>query len=753
MLKYQQEFDVFKSQLKEYRTKEALMIKAMLCMTLFFIFIFSDNVSAQEMQIAPAGQQPANTQPIISTQPQQPVLPVSPQPTRQIAPEGTTQQVSPQPSQEIEKMSEFEQFISGKTPLTVSTDIKQFGYDLFKKPPSTFAPVDKVPVGPEYVIGPGDEIMISVWGRIEGQWSTVVDRNGNITLPKIGILSVTGLTFKELKELLYKEFSKYYTGFEMNVSMGVLRTIRVYVVGNAERPGAYTISSLSTVINALFEAGGPSKNGTMRDIQVKRNGKTVVHFDMYDFLLKGDKTKDIRLMPEDVIFIPPVGSLVGIAGTVKNPAIYELKGETRLLDLISMSGGLSNVAFKGRVQVQRIEDNKFRTIFEGDLIEVEKNPEKNFVLRDGDLLKVYPVAEVKNIIKINGAVANPGEYGVKSGITKVKDILSLAGGLLYYASNQAEITRVKITQAGPQTERISIDLSKALQDDPQNNIPLEMNDYIFIRAIPEWDLYKIVSITGEVKYPGTYTIKKGERLSSLIERAGGYTDKAYLRGAVFTRERVKEIQQKSLEEMINRLERELLVSGATITSTALSPEEIQISRIELEQRQKFIESLKTLKPTGRMSIKLSHLRLLKNSEFDIELEEGDSLFIPPESKFVNVTGAVFSPGSFVYHSEFDYRDYIEQAAGFSRYADTSNVYVLKVDGTAKKLSKGFLGWNPFKSRWEVSAFEEEEKEIEPGDTIVIPEELEKIAWLREVKDITQILFQIAVTTGVVLRLF
>lgn len=715
----------------------------------FLILIFSGNTFAQEIQAIPI------TPPIQPPQPAQPIPSQQLQPQAP-APEGVTPQAAPQPTQprpvEVERLSEFEQFISGKTPLTVSTDIKQFGYDLFKKPPSTFAPVEKVPVGPEYVIGPGDEIRITIWGRIEGQWNVVVDRDGNIALPKVGILGVTGLTFKELKEVLHREFSKYYTGFEMNVSMGALRTIRVYVVGNAEIPGAYTVSSLSTIVNALFEAGGPSKTGTMRDIQVKRNGKTFVHFDLYDFLLKGDKTKDTRLMPEDVIFIPSIGHLAGIAGNVKQPAIYELKGETRLLDLIRMAGGLSSVAFKGRVQVQRIEDHKFRTIFEGDLIEVENNPEKNFVLMDGDLLKVFPIVEVKNTIKISGAVANPGEYGVKTGVTRVKDVLSLAGGLLYYASNQAEITRVKVTQAGPQTERISLDLSKALQDDPQHNIPLEINDYLFVRTVPEWDLYKIVSITGEVKFPGTYTIKKGERLSSLIERAGGYTDKAYLRGAIFTREKVKEIQQKSLDEMINRLERELLSAGATLSSTALTSEEIQISRIELEQRRKFIESLKTLKPTGRMSIRLAHLRLLKNSEFDIELEEGDSLFIPIENKVVNVTGAVFSPGSFVYHSEFDYRDYVDQAAGFSRYADTSNVYVLKVDGTAKRLSKGFLGWNPFQNRWEVLALEEE-KEIEPGDTIVVPEEPEKIAWLREVKDITQILFQIAVTTGVVLRLF
>ena len=281
-----------------------------------------------------------------------------------------------------EETSEFEKYISSKAVGTTIINIKQFGYDLFENPPSTFAPVQHVPVGPDYVAGPGDAIKIDVWGKIEGTWNVKVDNDGNVRLPKIGVVGVTGLTFSELKDLLLKEFSKYYTGFEMNVSMGPLRTVTVYVVGNAKRPGVYTVSSLSTVINALFAGGGPSKTGSMRNIQVKRNGRTVVTFDLYDFLLQGDKTHDIRLMPEDVIFIPPVGAIAGIAGNVKTPAIYELKGETRLRDLIKMAGGITGIAFTGRVQIHRIEDHHFRTVFEGDLIDIEKNVEKNFILHD-----------------------------------------------------------------------------------------------------------------------------------------------------------------------------------------------------------------------------------------------------------------------------------------------------------------------------------------------------------------------------------
>ncbi len=637
------------------------------------------------------------------------------------------------------------------TGLDVSTTVKQFGYELFKEP-AAFVSGDRVPVGPDYVLGPGDEIRITIWGNVEGQWNVIVDRDGQITLPKTGIIGVTGLTFKELKDMLYKQFSKYYTNFEMNVGMGTLRTIQIYVVGNAEKPGAYTISSLSTLVNALFEAGGPSKQGSMRDIQVKRNGKTIVHFDMYDFLLKGDKTKDLRLMPEDVIFIPPVMSLAAIVGNVRNPAIYELKGELKLSDLVKMAGGLTATAFKGRIQIQRIDNHKYRTIFESDLIDIEKDLDKDFPLQDGDLVKLFSVNETKTIVSLAGAVAHAGDFGIVPGVTTIKDLIALSGGLLYYASNQAELTRIRVTQTGPVTERFTIDLAKAMENDVTNNMRLEVNDYLMVRAVPEWQANGKVNVQGEVKFPGVYVIKKGEKLSSLIERTGGYTDRAYLRGAVFTRERVRELQQKNLDEMISRLEREIFSSNVSQVASAVSQEEVAAKREELEQKQKFIASLKSLQATGRLTIRLAHLRLLKGSEYDIELEDGDNLSIPTMNNVVNVVGSVMFQGSFIYSENLGYKNYVEMSGGYSRFADQSNVYIVKVDGSALKV-KGAVSWNPFQSRWELTAFGENIREIEPGDTIVVPEKIEYVAWLRDVKDITQILANVALTAGVFKALY
>ncbi len=642
-------------------------------------------------------------------------------------------------------LSVFEKFIVNGTSL-VSTDIRQFGYELFDGPPATFAPVDGVPVGPDYVVGPGDELRVAVWGTVEGQWNVVVDRDGNITLPRLGVLGVTGLTFGELKELLRREFSRYYTGFEMNLSMGALRTIRVYVVGNARRPGAYTVSGLSTLVNALFEAGGPSKTGTLRDIQVKRNGNTVVHFDMYDFLLRGDRTKDVRLMPEDVLFIPAVGPLAGIAGNVKRPAIYELKGEARLLDLIGMAGGLTAIAFEGRVQVLRVEDHKFRAVFEADLIDVERRPEKNFPLQDGDLVKVFPVVESKSTVTLTGAVAVPGEYGISPDVTRMRDVISQAGGLLYYAAYDAELTRVGVTQSGPSTERLVIDLSKAMEGDPAHNITLKVNDYIFVRAVPEWTLYTTVAIKGEVRYPGTYTIKKGERLSSLIERAGGYTDRAYLRGAVFTRESVRELQQRHLDEMVERLEVELLSRGAVEVSKALTPEEASIKESELKQKKDFMERLRAVKASGRLVLRLDAPEKLRGAAYDVELEDGDALIVPPNPESGQDIGAVFNQSAFIYKGG-SFSGYVKLAGGYTGNADSGRVYILKADGTAQRVGGG-LAWDKDSKRWLLGG-----TEVEPGDTVVVPEKLEKIAWLREIKDITQILYQIAVTAGVLIVAF
>ena len=277
--------------------------------------------------------------------------------------------------------------------------VKQFGYSFFYRPPETFLPVQAVPVGPDYLIGPGDTVKILIWGSVQGEYSLTVDNNGQIAIPKVGAVHVSGLTYRQLREVMDREFARLYNNFQMNVTLDNLRTITVYVVGQARFPGSYAISSLSTLISALFAAGGPSKSGSMRDIQVRRGKGVIVHFDMYDFLLRGDKSKDIRLQPQDVIFIPPIGPLAAIGaaskepagiaaekgktekvavkpeepavgGPIKVPGIFELKNERTLIELLKLGGGLADTAFKGRVQVLRVQQHREMVLFEDDLDKV-----------------------------------------------------------------------------------------------------------------------------------------------------------------------------------------------------------------------------------------------------------------------------------------------------------------------------------------------------------------------------------------------
>ncbi|MHB8174611.1 MAG: SLBB domain-containing protein [Nitrospirota bacterium] len=649
-------------------------------------------------------------------------------------------------------------FLGISNPFWASTNIKEFGYDIFNQTPSSFAPVENVPVGPDYLLGPGDELRIRLWGKINNEFNAIIDRDGSVNIPLLGVRYISGLTFKEAKDFLTEEFSRYYipSQVKIDISMGKLRSIRVFVLGDVQQPGSYTISSLSTLINALFAAGGPTKEGTLRDIRLNRDGKTVAHFDMYDFLLNGDMSNDVRLMPQDVIFVPPVGPMAGIAGSVKTPAIYEMKGKTKVSDLINEAGGLNSIAYDYRLQLLRIGQHMYKTEVEMNLSDIQKNPDKNFTLNDGDLLTIFPVPRaVENTVRVSGAVKSPGMFGLKPGM-KIGDLITYAGGLLHYADTEnAELTRVNITPAGPKIRRIKINLQKAEEGDPKSNIELKGDDYLLVRDIPQWERPRVVAVRGEVLYPGDYIVKKGETLSSLIGRAGGFTDKAYLKGAEFTRVSVQESQQKALNDMINRLEQELLTSSAQQIQTSVTRASAVAEKVAAKQREALIQRLKKLRAKGRIAIKLAPLKKFKDSPYDIALESGDTLTVPDKPGQVQVIGSVYNQNAFVYLPDASVRRYIKKAAGATKNADEGSMYILKADGTAisRRNSGGgvfSIHYDTESHRWTNGGFMS--RRLEPGDIVVVPVETRKTPWLREVKDITQVLFQVAMSTGVVLAL-
>lgn len=311
-------------------------------------------------------------------------------------------------------LTEFQQVVAGSTGRVLPI----FGASLFNSTPSTFAPVDNIPVTPDYVIGPGDELRLQIWGQVNQHGSFIVDRTGSISMPEVGTVHVAGLQFSQLSDFLKAQLGRVYRNFDLNVNLGQLRSIQIFVVGQARQPGSYTIGSLSTLLNALFASGGPLPQGSLRDIQVKRGSQTVTHFDLYDLLLHGDKTKDVRLEPGDVIFIPDVGPQVAVLGSVTTQAIYELRGEKSFNQVITLAGGLTNVASGSQVRVERIYKHAQRSEMDVDLASGDSAP-----VQDGDIVSVSSILDrFQNAVTLRGNVANPGRYVWRQGM-RISDLI------------------------------------------------------------------------------------------------------------------------------------------------------------------------------------------------------------------------------------------------------------------------------------------------------------------------------------------
>ena len=333
-----------------------------------------------------------------------------------------------------------------------------FGAGIFASTPSTFAPVDNIPVTPDYVIGPGDELRLQIWGQVNQRGTFVVDRTGSISLPEVGTVHVAGLQFTQLSDFLKSQLGRVYRNFDLNVNLGQLRSIQVFVVGQARQPGSYTIGSLSTLLNALFASGGPLPQGSLRDIQVKRGGDTITHFDLYDLLLRGDKTRDVRLESGDVIFIPDVGAQVAVVGSISNPAIYELRGEKAFNQVIALAGGLTSVAASANVRVERIDKHTERSAIEVDLASGDNSP-----VQDGDIVNVTSIIDrFKDAVTLRGNVANPGRYVWHQGM-RVSDLIP---------NRDAVITRSyyqRLNQLGQTRSEYSGPLPGSSQNGPSPN--------------------------------------------------------------------------------------------------------------------------------------------------------------------------------------------------------------------------------------------------------------------------------------------
>jgi len=811
----------------------------------------------------------------------------------------------------IEVRRSYEEFMREAKPMEVDTsELQQYGYDLFAAEPSSFAPVTDIPVPPEYVLGPGDEIKVQLFGKDNRELVLTVDREGAVSFPQIGPISVSGLDFAQAKALLAEQVKQKMIGVSASITMGKLRTIRIFALGDVYRPGSYTVSGLATLSSALFASGGVKKNGSLRNIELKRNGRRIASIDLYDFLLRGDTSKDVRLLPGDVVFVPPIGNTVAIAGEVVRPAIYELRKESTVADVLKLAGGLMPNAYKDKALIERVAERGERTVINfsllgngaavpvrnGDVIKIfpgtafennqilvignVKRPGKyaweegmhitslidsldgllpetfleygiieretsdtrepmlirfklgelldgkakgsdldlalrprdriyvfkradfreqpmvtiegrvqqpgkyaykrnmrladavlaaGGVLRDTDLgfVEVYrtePLTHDVRLIKVNlalalaadkvndielqdldrivvhsiyerreretvsilGEVHKPGDYPLGLGM-RVSDLILAGGNVTEMAYlKQAEITRYKVENGQKRvSEHFPVDLSAALNGDEAANVVLQPYDVLTVRRVANWRPAEMVNVQGEVMHPGVYPVEEGETLASLIQRVGGFTDKAYLRAAVFTRESVRAEQQKQLDELVRRMDSELaarqtLASG--LRDAALQAQQQQA----LEAAKRLLDRMRNVQATGRVVVSLSR-EIKPGSDRDIKLRDGDTLYIPKRPDEVMVVGEVYNTAAILYDEDYDSSDYLRQA-GVTRMADTSAIYLVRADGS---VDTGSRGW-----------FSSSIRDIQPGDTIVVPQDLERMNALDIALDWSRVTMQL-----------
>lgn len=428
-------------------------------------------------------------------------------------------------------------------------NLKPFGYQLFAGEPSTFAPVSDVPVPSEYVLGPGDTLRVQIYGKEAQDYSLTVNRQGDIEIPKLGPYSVVGKTFATVREELSAEISNRIIGVRSNISMGELRSIRVFVLGEAYKPASYTISSLSTVTQALFAAGGINEIGSLRNISVKRNGKTVATLDLYDLLLKGDTSGDVSLMAGDVVFIPTKGTTVSVTGEVARPAIYEIDGEKTVREAIALAGGLLPTAYGNIVKQQRITKQGLRQVINVNLSNRRVNEVAN-----GDVIDVSSTLDfLENSVSLVGHVSRPGTYGWQQGM----QLSELLGSINDFKA-QPDLNYILITRKDPLTGAITavdVDYASYLAGNVKaENITLQPQDtvYVFNREEERAESLKpiveqlqkqtslaqpakTVTVNGAARNPGKYPLTENSTVKNVLRAAMGYTQEAELNFVLLAR--------------------------------------------------------------------------------------------------------------------------------------------------------------------------------------------------------------------------
>ena len=511
-----------------------------------------------------------------------------------------------------------------------------YGYEQFQTSPTTFAPISTIPIPTDFLLGPGDQINIQYYGNENQSTKQIISRSGELNLPLLGPITLAGLTLTEAQDLVENRISIELIGTSVALTLGELRSITVYVLGEAYSPGSYTVSALSSLTNVLFVSGGVNEKGSVRNIQVKRGGQTAHVFDLYELLLKGDRKSDMRLQDGDVIFIPLFNKTARAEGFFRRPHLYEIKQGDAVEDLIFYAGGFTtNVTKNARLELSTINgETKERDL---DVFFAEETSKLSKEVNDGDSIKVFKHASLE-----------------ESSIT----------------------------------------------------------------------------VAGEVKFPGTYTVQKGDRLLDVLERAGGISEQGYILGSVFTRKKVAEQQKKSFVQSADLLEQAI---ADALTSGSLDLD--GFSAAAFRPISGLITRLRNTQPIGRIILDVDPLGLRSDPQKNIQLENGDNIYIPKRPSSVSVAGEVFSPSSHTFKSSISIKNYVNKAGGLRDTADISNMYIILPNGESSPISRRI--------------FNNKNPNLVPGSTIVIPRDPRPFDWLVMTKTIAPIFSNLATSAAAI----
>lgn len=715
-----------------------------------------------------------------------------------------------------------------------SDRLQRFGINIFLAGQAQDKLPMDLPAGPDYMVGPGDSLDITLSGGISQTLKRVVDREGTVSLLEAGLILVSGHSLNEVQHLMETALRGQYRNLKVQVSVSRLRTIRVYVVGDVTNPGPYDISSLSTPLNALLAAGGPNSRGSMRRIRHLRNDKVIGEFDTYDLLLHGVKGKVESLQSGDTILVPPVVAQVYLDGMVRRPAIYELRSEKNIAEALDLAGGVLSSGTLRRIRVQRVIAHEGRRTLTLDTpeaagVDAVAKALTDFIVQDGDRITVYPIAgysdqtvylqghvvrpgkqpyskgmtvsdvlssyhdllpepaargEIVRLmppdlhpetiffnvpdaiapqgssitlepfdtiriygryetdapkVTIYGEVIRPGNYPLSDGM-KATDLLRMAGGFKRSAFTEvADLTSYEL-QNGEKivTDNRTIRLASALGGEADIDARLKPGDVLSIRQLTGWnDIGAAITIKGEIFHPGTYGIHEGERLSSVLRRAGLFRSTAYVPGAELERVQVKEIDRKSRELLIRRIE----ASQPTVAATTSAADQTVFAQAFLLQRQQTLARLRSQEPTGRMVIRISNdVTKWENTSADIEVRAGDQLVIPKRPGFVLLDGQVNNPAAITFSPGKNASWYLTKAGGPTESGNKKKIFVIRADGSViGREGSGFWSGGVLSTV------------MQPGDAVIVPEKIIGPPIWRSLLDVAQLVSSFAITASVLKR--